>query len=167
MNRLPPSSEVTARLPEWIEGEWITLADGQAWSFPPPESIPGYQNRAREAAGEVVDSLLAHLNIDAIRRYGQAATAGDPSGLVRTLGQMFAIYQVTFWTGSVLLKRNYNLTDTDCDRLMPFNYQVADMANPQSNVHQTTPEVLAISNAVAKVSGVNIGPELARITSSN
>jgi hypothetical protein len=110
---------------------------------------------------------LSLLNVDAIRRYGEEATAGDPSGLVRTLGQMFAIYQVTFWAGSVLLKRNYNLTDNDCDRLMPFNYQVTDMGDPRSKVHQTTPEVLAISNAVAKVSGINIGPELARITSSN
>lgn len=26
--------EVAARRPDWVEGEWILLADGQRWSFP-------------------------------------------------------------------------------------------------------------------------------------
>jgi hypothetical protein len=167
MNRLFPSNEITARRPDWVEGEWITLADGQAWSFPPPGAIPGYQDRAQEAAREFIDNLLPLLNIDAMRRYGLAAMAGDPSGLLRTVGQMFAMYQVAFWAGCILLKRNYTVSDTVCDMLMPFNYQVSDLADPLSKVHQTTPEILAMCNAVAKVSGVDIGPELARITSSN
>jgi hypothetical protein len=167
MNRLLAPSEVTTRRPDWIEGEWITLADGQAWSFPPPESIAGDQDAARVAAREVVDNVLSLINLDAVRQAAPQATTGDPSGMLRTIGRMFALYQVVFFAGSALLKQNYLISDADCDGLMPFNYQVTDLADPSSKVHQTTPEILAISNAIAKVSGVNIGPELERITSSN
>lgn len=106
MNRLLPPSEVTTRRPDWIEGEWITLADGQAWSFPPPESIAGYQDAARVAAREVVDNVLSLINLDAVRQAAQQATTGDPSGMLRTIGRMFALYQVVFFAGSALLKQN-------------------------------------------------------------
>lgn len=165
-NRLP-SNEMVARRADWVEGEWISFADGEAWSFPPTDAIPGYQDAARQAGREIVDSILALTNLDAIRRAGEKAEAGEPSALLRTFGQMFAFYQVVFFAGSALLKRNYTVTDADCECLMPFNYQVKDLADPDSKVHQRTPEVLAISNAVAKVSGVDVGPELARITASN
>lgn len=167
MNWLPISKEKASRRPNWVEGNWVVLADGESWSFPPPEVIPGYQEKALGMAREVVDSLLPLLNVDAIRRSGLAATAGDPSALLRTLGQMFAMYQIVFRAGSALLKRNYDLADSYCDVLMPFNYQVADLADPLSKIHQTTPEILAICNAVAKISGVDIGPEMARIASCN
>jgi hypothetical protein len=167
MNRLPASSEIAARRPDWIEGEWITLADGEAWSFPPTEAIPGYQEAARKACRVFVDNILALLNIDAIHRAGKKAKEGDPSDLLLTIVRMFALYQIVFFAGSALLKRNYFVTDADCERLMPFNYQATDLVNLHSRLHQATPEVLAISNAVARISGIDVGPELARITTSN
>jgi hypothetical protein len=166
MNRLPSSEEI-ARRPDWVEGHWITLTDGLTWSFAPPAAIPGYEAASREATRIVVDNVLSLLNMEAIRKSGQQASAGDPSNAIRSIGQVFALYQVVFWAGSTLLKRNYRVTDADCDRLMPFNYQLTDLADPQSRVHQTTPETLAICNAIAAISGINIGPALARITTSN
>jgi hypothetical protein len=62
MNRLPASSEIAARRLDWVEGEWITLADGEAWSFPPTEAIPGYQEAARKDCREAVDSVLPALS---------------------------------------------------------------------------------------------------------
>ncbi|WP_020467737.1 hypothetical protein [Singulisphaera acidiphila] len=167
MNRLPQSAEILSRRPEWLEGTWITLADGQAWSFPPPTAIPGYQEIAHDAAREAVDNILPLLNVDAIRRQVGAIATGDPSGVLRGLGQMFALYQIAFRLGSILLRHNYNATDADCDLLMPFNYQLGDLPDPQSRIHKTTPEILAMSNAIAASIGVDIGPELARIVGSN
>jgi hypothetical protein len=167
MNRLPEPTEKTVRKPGWIEGEWITLADGQSWSFPPPGLVPGYSTAASEASRMVVDKLMPFLNIDAVRRHTQQALDGDPSAVLRDLGQMLALYQIVFWAGSALLQANYDVADADCDRLMPFNYQLGDLAVPDSRIHRTTPEVLAMSNAIVAASGIDIGPILERITSSN
>jgi hypothetical protein len=166
LNRLP-SNELSARKPDWVEGTWITLSDGEAWSFPPPGSIPGYEEATQVACRSIVDSILSLINTDKIKLAAEKAKDGGHSAMLKTVGQMFGLYQVVFIAGSALLKRNYAVTDADCERLMPFNYQLTDLANPQSKVHQTTPEVLAISNAIAKISGIDVGPELARISTSN
>lgn len=166
MNRLP-SIEISARRADWIEGQWITLADREAWCFPPTSSIAGYDQAERAACNTVVDSVLALLNTQKVRQAAEKAKSGDPSAILVTVGQMFALYQKVFFAGSALLKRNYTVTDSDCERLMPFNYHLTEIFDPNSKVHQTTPEVLAKSNEISKVSGIDVGPELARITSSN
>jgi hypothetical protein len=167
MNRLPPPTEASLRRSDWIEGHWLALADGQSWCFPPPSAIPGYDSTAHEMAKAVIDNLLPFMNIEAIKRYGQDVMEGRPEGFLRTMGNVLAIHQVAYLCGAMLLRRNYSVTDDDCESLMPFNYQMDEFFDPTSKVHQATPELLAICNSIARISGVDIGPELARIAASN
>ena len=50
---------------------------------------------------------------------------------------------------------------------MPFNYQLDEIEDPLYKLNPTTPRALAISNAVAKVLGIDVSAELSRVTASN
>ena len=163
MNRL--GNEFVARRPDWIEGTWITLADGCAWSFPPPSAIPGYQVDAKEVARQFVDTLLPLLT-DAMSGHYLSSQA-NPKQILAQIGRAFAMHQIVFRVGCLLLKRNYDLDDSEFQALMPFDYQLDEFWDPLSKVHQATPETLAMAVKVAEVLEVDIAPELARITASN
>ena len=162
-----PLDEKGLRRPGWTEGEWITLADGQAWSFPDPAAVPGHNELAADAARELSDQMIPLMNIDAIAKQGERALASDPGDMFRSIGRALAVYRIAFRAGSNLLRRNYAIGDEECERLMPFNYQLSDLADPTSKVHMATPAELAIANAVAKACGVDWESDFARIAGSN
>ncbi len=168
MNRLPPTGELAARRPDWTEGTWIALSDGQEWNFPPTTAIPGYDQVATAAARVALKSIMSLVAASPNTvKHVQNAIAGDPAKLVETIGHILGVHQVAYWAGSTLLKRNYDLTDEDCDRLMPFNYQLADLADPESKLHRAIPQTLATCNRIAALSGINIGPLLQDMSRDN
>jgi hypothetical protein len=164
-NRLP-LDENTRRLPGWSEGECVTLADGQRWCFP-PKSHPEYAATAAVANHEITRALLPLHNFPMIEKQGQDAQVGDVAGLVETMDRFFRPYRSVFAAGSTMLRYNYNLSDAEIDRLMPFNYQLSELADPTSNASTATPLKLAVPNAVARAIGLDLKPELDAIAQSN
>lgn len=60
--------EKALRRPEWAEGRWITLADGQAWSFPEPSVsfFPKLEGGKVEMGHRITFGPEADAEIDAI-----------------------------------------------------------------------------------------------------
>ena len=165
-----PLRESRCRSESWVEGTWITLADWQSWCFPPCEAVPGHAEMAKRAAKSVVDDLMPLLNIGALKAQGLAIAAGDPSvaaATIRKLGRMMGIHRAGFRIACELLTHNYKISQEDCERLMPFNYQVSELSDPDSNVNTATPQLLAIFNSVLSISGVDLDSEFSRIGLSN
>lgn len=170
-NSLPsPPSPDECRRDDWVEGLWVTLGDGRRWCFPPASAVPDHAEMARRAAAKVVDGMVAMLNADGIMRQGQALAAGEPAGLwgsFATIQRALGVYQATFRMASDMLSRNYDLSESDCQALMPFDYQFSELADPASKIHTARPETLLMCNVITLALGVDIGAELERIGSSN
>jgi len=156
-----PPNEKSARRTNWTEGTWITLNDNQGWSFPPPAAVPGYQMWAKDASKDIFRRIMALPTIEPARLY--ASVQGlpvDPAGAMATLQSVLALYQGGYTIASEFLKKNYDITYADCEILLPFNYQVEDYLDPNSNLHKATPSQLAMFNASVIATGVNISQEL-------
>ena len=166
MDFLPSGDESTLRQLDFAPGTWVFLADGQAWNFAPPSAVPGYEKLTRDAKAIAVGSYMAYLNAGNPDRRLDAALGGN-AGSLRNIAKVLGVYQLIFRAGSALLKRNYCLTAAACDRLMPFNYQLAEIEDPSSRLHHASQPILAISNAVAAVLGIDAGEEFSRAIASN
>ena len=166
MDFLPSHDESTFRRPDFVPGTWVFLADGQAWNFAPPSAVPGYEQLTWEVVSIAVGSFMAYLNTGDPDRRLEAALGGH-AGSLRVIAKDLGVYQLVFWAGSTLLKRNYRLTDADCDRLMPFNYQLAEIEDPSSKLRLATQPVLSMCNDVAAVLGMDASEEYSRAIASN
>jgi len=77
-----------------------------------------------------------------------------------TLRRILALYQTGYRIASILLKRNYDFSFADCERPLPFNYQVEEFLDPRSNLHSATPSLLAIFNAAPKATRMHVTEEV-------
>lgn len=102
----PTLNETELRKPEWAEGEWIVLADGQKWSIPKPtiRVRPRFDGAqvdlsATTTFGAAFDSMVEEID--------NAESGAD---------RIRALYRLAI----ALLERNYNLQPDDYGNLLEF-----------------------------------------------
>ncbi|WP_422931827.1 hypothetical protein [Singulisphaera sp. PoT] len=161
------ADEGDRRRVDWVEGEWLVLADGQRWCFAPPESVPDYAEESEIASRRVVDLFIMLINSRTIRNENRLISLDDPASSIRALACTFTLCRIVLWAGIKLLRRNYRITDAECERLMPFNFGIGDLDDPRALFYRAGPESFAICSRVAGVSGIDIRAKLSRIASSN
>lgn len=152
------------RAADFIPGPTVTLADGGPWTFPDPaavaESEPALEAEIRAAEKAAYDAVFAlakiGANFDAVARKAERGEYGKIATAVETT---FAVYRAIHRAGTAALKRNYALSDDDCRRLMPFDYDVSEILDPESRVHRAGPRENAMSQAV----GVAVGFDFSRL----
>lgn len=106
--------EASRRRPDWVEGEWIKLEDGQRWSFPRPiirlnlrenDGVLGTERPQAETNRKFGDRFWAlHSNL-------LAALQGD---------DMDAIVLAFAEAALDLLRRNYDLATEDLEDVLFF-----------------------------------------------
>ncbi len=158
----------------WSDGSTLILGDGQRWTFPVRDQVPGQaeftQHTARQALNELIpfskgEDLRAHAS-----RVASGIRSGDRQSVeagMLTADKALGLYRAVFRIASRALRHNYRLTEADCERLMPFNYQLAELSDPDSKLNTATPQLLGIFNTVLSVCCVDLGSEFSRIGVSN
>jgi hypothetical protein len=128
---LPPAPaipEPSRRLPSFLGGKPIQLADGQAWAFPSPDSVPGYRDAAHEMAREAARAFAGMADFSP----GRDASGLSGDAVTATLDRALAPYRIIVRAATLLLRANYDLSDAEIAGLLPFDYHAADRDDPDS-----------------------------------
>jgi hypothetical protein len=155
------------RQDHWVEGAWVVLADGNRWCFPPPESVPGYDDLVSKLVHGFIADTMPLLNTDAVHGHLRRWFEGSPEGAIRTLSRVFSIYRLAFAAGSILLVRNYSLGMDALEALMPFNFDADGTPEMKAKIDRFGPDTALMCNAVAALCGADINGAMARIAQSN
>jgi hypothetical protein len=159
--------EKMMRQDHWAEGTWVTLADGNRWSFPPHESVPGYDEKVADLARDFATKTLPSLDTDAILGQMRRLAEGQTEGAIRTLSRAMAIYSLAFEAGSMLLMHNYHLSEGHCEALMPFNFKVDGTPEAKAKIDRFGPDIAPMCNAIATLCGAELGAAMAGAVGGN
>ena len=106
--------EKSRRKPDWVEGEWLTLGDGQDWCLPKPVLFARPTRYKRKFGGEKDARQLGRpIALDGDPYFSlmeRVAESNDGNVTLELAFEMFVD----------LIGRNYTLTEDEAADLLPF-----------------------------------------------
>lgn len=129
-------NERVLRKPEWTEGAWITLADGQSWCFPKP----------------MLREFRPVFSADGLAKFGASLNSFGPGYLARLDALMACepgIEQIEMVAtiGADLLRKNYDLDDDQLGSLLC--YVMTDDGELEEDCHDMWQSICNVAAGVA------------------